>query len=102
MFAFVWNIVTFIGCFVCVSYFLGLLGAVDLLVSASLLASVVKQVQFAPRTYAACDGAIDWRNGTDGRNYYLAAEWKLWEDYGPAESICRYMVKEWAIALSVG
>ena len=94
----------FLGCFACESHLAILLGAIDLMVAMSLLASVVKQAKFLPHTYAACGGAADWRNGTDGWNFFVEAEWDVgvWETYElPAEGMCRLMVETWAITVSM-
>lgn len=90
----------FIGCFGANDALLLVLALGDLLVAAPLLASVIKQAQFQPRTYAACSEAIHWRNGTDGRNFYLAAEWQNWEWY-TAESFCKSTVRIWATTIAM-
>ena len=94
----------FLGCLACQSHLAILLGAIDFMVAMSLLASVVKQAKFLPRTYAACGGASDWRNGTDGWNLFVEAEWDehVRKTYKlPAEGICRLMVETWAITISM-
>lgn len=101
IYAFVWNLVMFLGCFACDSWLLLVLVIGDLLVALPLLASAVKQAMFAPTTYSACGDAINWRNGTDGRNFFLAAEWVAWETYGPAESFCKNMTENWAITIAM-
>ncbi|KAL2105804.1 hypothetical protein VUR80DRAFT_7725 [Thermomyces stellatus] len=87
--------------FACDSWLLLVLVIGDLLVALPLLASAVKQAMFAPTTYSACGDAINWRNGTDGRNFFLAAEWVAWETYGPAESFCKNMTENWAITIAM-
>lgn len=103
IFGFVWNFIMFIGCFIFSHSCVALLGAGDLLVAVSLLVSAVKQAMFLPTTAAACGGALDWRNGTDGRNYFSKAEWDqdAWEAYGPAQDICSTMVQTWAATVSM-
>lgn len=91
----------FIGCFACMSYLCVLLGVIDLMIAGALFASAVKQAQFMPRTYAACGNALDWRNASDGRNFFTEADWYAWESYGPPETFCKFMVETWAITVSV-
>jgi hypothetical protein len=92
----------FLGCWACYSsYLVVLLGLVDSMIAASLFVSAVKQAQFMPRTYGACDGATNWRNGTDGRNYFVTANSTTFETYGGPASLCHTMVQIWAYTVSV-
>ncbi len=83
----------FLWCIVCYSYLCLLLGLVDAMIAASLAVSVVKQAQFIPATYGDCDGATDWRNGTDGRNFFLTANSTAFTDYGEPSALCSSIVK---------
>lgn len=91
----------FMACFGAFSWLLLLLAIGDLLVAAPLMASAIKQAQFAPRTYAACSGAADWRNGTDGRNFFLEAQWEMWGTYGTAERMCKTFLETWATTVAM-
>ncbi|RYP61572.1 hypothetical protein DL771_010093 [Monosporascus sp. 5C6A] len=101
IFAFAWNLVMFLGCFGCSSYLLALLGLIDSMIAVSLSISAVKQALFIPRTYGACDEATNWRNGTDGRNYFLTANSTAFDTYGGPARLCHAMVETWAFTVSV-
>ncbi|KAL1844542.1 hypothetical protein VTK73DRAFT_2331 [Phialemonium thermophilum] len=102
VFAFAWNFVMFLGCFGCDGWLLVLLGLVDSLIAGSLLASVVLQGGFIPRTYGACHGATSWRDGADGRNYFATANATVFQHYGQPPAFCRVLVQTWAVAISCG
>lgn len=87
---------------VCVSWLCLFLGVADCIIASSLLASAVKQAQFLPRTYSSCDSATDWGNGTDGRNFFLAANETTFHTYKGPGNLCHKMVELWAITVSMG
>ncbi len=91
----------FLGCTVCYSWLCLLLGVVDFMIASSLLVSAVKQAQFLPRAYSRCDYATDWGNGTDGRNFFLAANETTFSTYGGPGNLCHSMVELWAITVSM-
>ena len=101
MFAFAWNFIMFMGCAACVSWLLVLLGVMDSMIAITLAVSAGKQARFLPTTYGACGGATDWRNGTDGRNFFLAVNETTFKTYGGPNDLCHNMVKTWAITISV-
>lgn len=80
---------------------LGLIGLVDSMIAVSLLVSVLKQAPFIPHAYDSCDGAINWKNGTDGRNYFLVANSTAFASYGGPSKLCHAMVEFWAMAVSI-
>ena len=86
------------GLALCHPYFAVLFGLVDLMVVASLLAGTLMQARFLPHSYSSCQGATDWRNGTDGRNFFVEAEGVL-NIYGPPDDLCYKMVKAWINAI---
>lgn len=91
----------FLGCLACVGYLCLLLGIVDLMIAIALAVSVAKQAQFMPTTYGACGGVTDWRNGTDGRNFFLTANSTTFDSYGKPENLCTDLVRAWAITIAM-
>jgi len=89
------------GCVLCASWDCVVLGLVDLMISLTFLASAVKQAQFLPRAYSSCGDAVNWNNGTDGRNFFLAANATTFTSYGGPSQLCHKMVETWAIAVSM-
>ncbi|KFA55706.1 hypothetical protein S40293_10921 [Stachybotrys chartarum IBT 40293] len=101
VFGFVWNFIMFIGCIACDSYLCVLLGLVDTMIAVSLAVSAAMQAQFMPTTYSACGGATDWRNGTDGRNFFLTANSTTFTGYGGPSALCFTIVENWAITVAI-
>ncbi|KAL2022441.1 hypothetical protein VTK56DRAFT_5270 [Thermocarpiscus australiensis] len=101
IFGFAWNFAMFLGCFACSSWLLVLLGLVDSMIATALAISAAKQAEFLPTTYHACVGATDWRNGTEGRNYFLTANSTAFADYGGPGDLCHEMVYTWALTVAV-
>lgn len=62
---------------------------------------VVKQAKFLPQSYGPCDGAPNWNNGTDGRNFFVMANQTEGIGYDSPESLCKNMVLNWTISLVV-
>ncbi len=91
----------FVGCSVCVSWLLVFLGLMDSMIAITLAVSVAKQAAFLPTTYSACGGAVDWRNGTDGRNFFLAVNGTTFKDFGAPNDLCHSMVETWAVTIAV-
>jgi hypothetical protein len=91
----------FAACLACPSYLVALLGIIDSMIAISLLVCAVKQAQFIPLTYSACGEATNWKNGTDGRNYFLTANSTAFDSYGAPERLCHTMVETWAYTVSV-
>lgn len=52
---------------------MGLVGVVDLVLAAILIAGVAMAGMFLPDTYGPCNDASNWSNATDGRNLFLVA-----------------------------
>ena len=81
-----------------------MIGLVDLLLATLVIVGMTKQATFLPTTYAGCNGATDWRNGTDGRNFFVAANssGRFTDDevYSPGE-ICHSIVQSWVISIPV-
>jgi hypothetical protein len=71
------------------------------MVTISLLVSAVKQAQFLPRAYSSCEYATDWRNGTDGRNFFLTANETTFSSYGGPGDLCHSMVLSWVCTVSM-
>jgi hypothetical protein len=78
-----------------------LLGLVDTMIAVALAISAAKQAQFMPTTYNACGGATDWRNGTDGRNFFLTANSTTFDGYGGPSSFCSSIVENWATTVAL-
>jgi hypothetical protein len=101
VFTMAWNFVMFGASPFCRGSLLGLIGVVDLALAISLTAGVAMQGQFLPGSYAACNGASDWNNGTDGRNFFVVANaTDSFGIRGPA-SICHNMMENWVLAIVV-
>jgi len=101
IFAFAWNFIMFVGCAACHSWLLVLLGLIDSTIAITLAVGAAKQVQFLPTKYGSCGDAMNWRNGTDGRNFFLAVNETTFKTYGGPNDLCNNMVKTWAITISV-
>lgn len=78
-----------------------LLGLIDSLVAASLSLIAVNQAGFIPQTDDACRGATDWKNGTDGRNYFLVANATAFDSYKSPAKLSRTMVQIWTSTVIV-
>src|SRR5689334_22280660 len=101
VFTIAWNFVMFGISPSCRGYLLGLIGVVDLVLAIILTAGVAMEGQFLPGSYAACDGASNWNNGTDGRNFFVVANaTDSFDIYGP-DSICQNMVENWVFAIVI-
>ncbi|GIJ86993.1 hypothetical protein Asppvi_005892 [Aspergillus pseudoviridinutans] len=100
-----WNIFQFCASPFCRGNLLGTVGLVDLILTFSLLVGLVMQHLFLPGTYGVCDGAADWKNGTDGResvNFFIVASRSSgFESYGGLNGICHTMVQNWVISIVV-
>lgn len=70
---FAWNFFQFGASPFCRGNLLGLVGVVDLVLAALLIAGVAMAGMFLPDTYGPCNDASNWNNGTDGRNLFLIA-----------------------------
>ncbi|KAK3897750.1 hypothetical protein C8A05DRAFT_38676 [Staphylotrichum tortipilum] len=101
IFAFAWNFVMFVGCAGFFAWGLVLLGLIDSMIAITLAISVAKQAQFLPTKYSSCGDAMDWRNGTDGRNFFLAVNSTTFKDFGGPNDLCHNMVETWAVTISV-
>ncbi|KAF4988523.1 hypothetical protein FDECE_15010 [Fusarium decemcellulare] len=79
------------------------LGLIDFVFTIFLIAGVALQAEFIPTSHGACDSASDWRNGTDGRNFFVAADasGRFNDRAGNSspEAICHSFVQYWFIAL---
>ena len=88
----------------CSGSWLVMFGVIDLILAAALGVGVVMQSQFLPHGYGPCSDASNWNNGTDGRNFFVAANATDW--YGdkwpssPGE-ICHSFVLNWILAIVV-
>jgi len=91
----------FLGCLACFSWLCVLLGVVDSMIAISLLVSAVEQAQFLPQTYSSCNDATSWKNGTDGRNFFLTANETTFSNYGGPGELCNSMVELWAFTVSM-
>ncbi|KAK4040818.1 hypothetical protein C8A01DRAFT_15382 [Parachaetomium inaequale] len=101
VFTLAWNFVMFGASPFCRGSLLGLIGVVDLVLTIILTAGVAMQGQFLPGSYEACNGASDWNNGTDGRNFFVVANaTDSFGIYGP-DSICHNMMENWVFAIVV-
>ncbi|KAF7555996.1 hypothetical protein G7Z17_g1718 [Cylindrodendrum hubeiense] len=107
---FAWNMLMFAGTFFCSGAILFLVGLIDLGLAGLLLFIALQQVQFLPTTYSACGGASDWRNGTDGRNFFVVAdasaafvvtEPNVYSKFGSPGAICRSMVQSWSLTIAL-
>lgn len=57
--------------------------------------------EFLPGTYSGCDGAANWRNGTDGRNFFVVANGTDAFGSDSPDNICHNMVEIWVMAIVV-
>ncbi|KAM5386866.1 hypothetical protein ACJZ2D_000159 [Fusarium nematophilum] len=96
---FAWNFVMFAASGPADGVALFLIGVVDLVLTVLLLFGAVQQVRFMPRSYGGCDGAIDWKNGTDGRNYFLVVN-ESTTGYSSPERVCNAYVHNWAVTVA--
>jgi hypothetical protein len=91
----------------CRGILLGLIGLVDATLAGLLIVGVVWQARFLPGTYGACkDGAAQWSNGTDGRNFFVVASQAddfKYDDSGRSspDKLCHSMVENWVMAIVV-
>jgi hypothetical protein len=80
---------------------LGLVGVVDLNLAIILIPGIVMQGQFLPGTYGPCNGASNWNNAPDGRNFFVVANGTgNFGGDGP-DSVCNVSVKMWIMAIVV-
>ncbi|KAJ6443354.1 L-2,4-diaminobutyrate decarboxylase [Purpureocillium lavendulum] len=93
-------------CFALTGFLEGLwlatIGLIDLVFTVTLIAGVAKQADFLPRTYDGCRSASDWRNGSDGRNFFHEAiKGDRWNGYRDPGKLCHGMVQNWAFCIAV-
>lgn len=79
---------------------LGTVGLVDLTLAIALISGVVAQHRFLPGTFGGCSDAVDWRNGTDGQNFFVYANTSGTFDDSPGD-ICYDLVQVWAVTIAV-
>lgn len=91
----------FLGSIPCAGLLLGTVGIIDLVLSSVLILGVSAQSTFLPRTYASCDDAVNWRNATDGRNFFLAANQTHSFSESSPHDICYDMVQNWAFTIAL-
>jgi hypothetical protein len=85
----------------CRGLLLATIGVIDLALSIALIAGVSQQSRFLPRSYAGCKEATDWRNGTDGRNFFVAVNQTHSNTFQSPHDICFAMVQNWAVTIAV-
>lgn len=84
----------------CSGIVLVLVGVIDLALAIALIFGVVHQVSFMPTSYGGCRNASDWRNGTDGRNYFIVAN--MVDDEGSsAKKKCDEYVRSYIFTIAV-
>lgn len=88
--------------FACEASVLGTIGLVDLALAFSLMVGVTMQGHFLPNTNAGCGDAVNWKNGTDGRNFFVAANAtsKLGNPDGYS-GVCRRLMLNWIFSIVV-
>lgn len=88
--------------YTCEGSALGTIGLVDLALAFSLLAGVTMQGYFLPNTNSGCGDAVNWKNGTDGRNFFVVANAtsKL-GDPGGYSGVCRRIMLNWVLSIVV-
>ncbi|KAH7146300.1 hypothetical protein EDB81DRAFT_487107 [Dactylonectria macrodidyma] len=96
---FSWNFVMFIASVPAYGEWLIMIGVVDVSLAIALIYGAVMQAKFIPRSKSGCQGAVNWRNGTDGRNFFLVANESIKFDYGSPKSTCDAFVKSWQVTL---
>ncbi|SPQ24447.1 da038d89-998d-401d-ba4c-a4be060dff2c [Thermothielavioides terrestris] len=80
---------------------LAITGLVDLALAGLLVAGVVLERRFLPGTFSGCNGASNWNNATDGRNFFVVANGTdAFGSDGP-NSICHNIVQIWVMAIVV-
>ncbi|EER29966.1 hypothetical protein D8B26_007239 [Coccidioides posadasii str. Silveira] len=98
---FAWNFVMFAASNFTKGFLLATIGFIDLGLSAALILGISWQSQFLPRSYASCKDAVDWRNGTDGRNLFVEVSKANLETVIPPHKSCRSFVQNWAVGIAV-
>ncbi|KAF7555457.1 hypothetical protein G7Z17_g2107 [Cylindrodendrum hubeiense] len=96
---FVWNFVVFIASVPASGIFLVMIGLVDFGLTTALIYGVVMQAKFIPGSHMGCKNAIDWRNGTDGENFFLVASESNEFSYSGPKKACDAFVHNWAITI---
>ncbi|KAL2130158.1 hypothetical protein VTI74DRAFT_6813 [Chaetomium olivicolor] len=98
---FIWNFIMFAASPFCGGPLLGLIGMVDLVLAVLLIVGVAMQSRFLPGTYGPCNMAADWKNSTDGRNFFVVAHGtEGFSGTGPGD-ICHNLVMSWIVAIVV-
>lgn len=81
--------------------FLAFTGVVDTILVALLLTGAVLQSQFLPHTYGPCHNAENWKNGTDGRNFFVVLnETGHFDGFGTYD-ICKKYTTNWVVTFVV-
>ncbi|KAL2127131.1 hypothetical protein VTI74DRAFT_11272 [Chaetomium olivicolor] len=81
---------------------LGTMGLIDLALALSLITGAAMQGRFLPGTYAGCDDAMNWKNGTDGRNFFVAAN--VTSELGHSagySGVCRRITHNWILCIVI-
>lgn len=85
---FAWNMLMFIGSMACQGYLLAIVGLLDLVLASLLILGAVYETSFMPKTYSQCGGAADWKNGTDGTNFFVSIST---EEFSPKQKCDEYV-----------
>lgn len=91
----------FLGSLACSGIGIALVGLIDFALVIALIAGVVYQRTYLPGTYGACNDAVDWRNGTDGLNFFVTANQSGVYDGISPHDICYTMVQNTVVAIVV-
>lgn len=79
-----------------------LLGIADMGLGVSILLGVLKQGAFLPKNYGGCNDWQNWRNATDGRNFFdVANKTGGWDSSTSGYEICAGLVLNWGFGVAV-